>query len=780
MGGEQVGNIYVSATINTKGYDDGKKSIEDGNKELQRDAKKTSSSLASLASKGIKIATVATAGLATTIAGLSLKGGFDRALNIEDARAKLRGLGHDANSVETIMKNALDSVRGTSFGLDSAAKTAANAVASGIKPGNQLAQVLKTVANTSALAGRDMSEMGAIFNKVAASNKVQMDVINQLHDAGVPALALLSKEIGKTAEETAKMASDGKINFETFERAMRNGVGNAALEMGDTVRGSLANMRAAFSRAGAIIAEKILPHLKDAIQGITGWVDGVAKAIPGIIDSIISQFNRIKDAFTGIGENAGDGNYQSIGETIGKGIAEGLNNALKLVSVGTDTIKEWFSSIDWGQLGISIGRQAVAFALGFIIGLSDFDMGAAFRVLADNWLPALLGALSLLFAPSKLIGPLGKIFSKIPFGKTLIKYILKPIRNLGSGVRSAVGDLFSNLGGTISGKIGVIGNIFKTFGKILTAPFKIALDFIENQIRMLPLTIQQVFSGILGFIRTIFTGFLNIAKNIFTGIWNAVTTILRPFTEFFGGLFNGIWSNIKGIFSGVGNFFYDIFFRARSLVEGAFSAIINFFSDRWQGIKNVFGGVAEWFRDRFAQAWELIKRAFSSVGQFFSGIWDTILSKFRSVGTAVGDAIGGAFKSVINTVLSSAVNIINGFIKGINSVIGVIQNIPGVGDKVGKLSELSIPQLAKGGITTGPTLAMIGEGREKQEVVMPLSKLDSLLESRQPTNDNRPTEQPTIVIPKQSSTDYRQGAINTIKAFNEYQRSRGLPELGVA
>ena len=37
-----------------------------------------------------------------------------------------------------------------------------------------------------------------------------------------------------------------------------------------------------------------------------------------------------------------------------------------------------------------------------------------------------------------------------------------------------------------------------------------------------------------------------------------------------------------------------------------------------------------------------------------------------------------------------------------------------------------IPALAKGGVVTGPTLAMIGEGRES-EAVLPLSKLDAML-----------------------------------------------------
>jgi hypothetical protein len=37
-----------------------------------------------------------------------------------------------------------------------------------------------------------------------------------------------------------------------------------------------------------------------------------------------------------------------------------------------------------------------------------------------------------------------------------------------------------------------------------------------------------------------------------------------------------------------------------------------------------------------------------------------------------------------------------------------------------------IPYLAEGGVTTGPTMAMIGEGKE-QEAVLPLSRLQGML-----------------------------------------------------
>jgi hypothetical protein len=43
----------------------------------------------------------------------------------------------------------------------------------------------------------------------------------------------------------------------------------------------------------------------------------------------------------------------------------------------------------------------------------------------------------------------------------------------------------------------------------------------------------------------------------------------------------------------------------------------------------------------------------------------------------------------------------------------------------GDIPQVKIPRLAEGGIVTGPTLAMIGEGREP-EAVIPLSKLGSM------------------------------------------------------
>jgi len=73
--------------------------------------------------------------------------------------------------------------------------------------------------------------------------------------------------------------------------------------------------------------------------------------------------------------------------------------------------------------------------------------------------------------------------------------------------------------------------------------------------------------------------------------------------------------------------------------------------------------------------------------------------------------------------LNGAIGLINSAVGGINSLISGANRVPGV-----SIPHIPyIPYLAEGGITTGPTMAMIGEGRE-QEAVLPLSKLQGLLD----------------------------------------------------
>lgn len=123
------------------------------------------------------------------------------------------------------MDSALSSVQGTAFGLDEAATTAANAVAAGIKPGKELNEYLSMIADTAAIAGTSMSEMGSIINKVQTGQTVYTEDLEQLADRGLPVYQWLAEEAGVAASEVKQLASDGQISSQMLYDAIEKNIG---------------------------------------------------------------------------------------------------------------------------------------------------------------------------------------------------------------------------------------------------------------------------------------------------------------------------------------------------------------------------------------------------------------------------------------------------------------------------------------------------------------------------------------------------------------------------
>ena len=93
--------------------------------------------------------------------------------------------------------------------------------------------------------------------------------------------------------------------------------------------------------------------------------------------------------------------------------------------------------------------------------------------------------------------------------------------------------------------------------------------------------------------------------------------------------------------------------------------------------------------------------------------WDTIKAKVKELWEWVSNFFGK-----IGEKISNAWEKAKGFFTGKKSSVEVTSKVSG-----------AMPHMASGGIATGPTVAMIGEGRES-EAVLPLSKLDGMLSNR--------------------------------------------------
>ena len=135
------------------------------------------------------------------------------------------------------------------------------------------------------------------------------------------------------------------------------------------------------------------------------------------------------------------------------------------------------------------------------------------------------------------------------------------------------------------------------------------------------------------------------------------------------------------------------------------------------GVMGVFSGVGGWFGGVFQDAWNKVTGIFSGLWSWFrDNVWNRIVSVFSSIGTTVSDGISGAFRGVVNATLRGVYTIVNGFFGTINNALNTINKIPGVNIKT--IPRFDPPQLARGGVLTQPTIAMLGEAGD--EAVVPL------------------------------------------------------------
>ena len=189
---------------------------------------------------------------------------------------------------------------------------------------------------------------------------------------------------------------------------------------------------------------------------------------------------------------------------------------------------------------------------------------------------------------------------------------------------------------------------------------------------------------------------------MFTNAYNNVTRVFAAIGSWFGAR----WQDIKNALALVATWFLTMFTNAYNNVTSVFAAIGSWFGARWTEIKTALAAVPQWFGTQFQNAWTNIKNAFANVTSFFSGLWDKIKGCFVDVGVKIGSAVGDAFKSAINSCLATIEGVVNKFIRMINGVIGIINEIPGV--SLGSIGELSLPRLAKGGVLREGT-AMVAE-----------------------------------------------------------------------
>ena len=203
------------------------------------------------------------------------QGGLTRALNIEQARFQIKGLGKDWDKLsEDINYGVAD----TAYGFDEAARAASQLSASGVRAGKEMKAALRGISGVAAMTNSSYTEMADIFVTVAANGKLMATDLNRIGARGLNSRAPLAqymtkvkegsvdasktvqKEVGEAMaylqqkgqwtgkfleKDIRELTKAGLLGFNVFKNAMDDAFGENATKANETYTGALANLNAA-------------------------------------------------------------------------------------------------------------------------------------------------------------------------------------------------------------------------------------------------------------------------------------------------------------------------------------------------------------------------------------------------------------------------------------------------------------------------------------------------------------------------------------------------------
>lgn len=216
--------------------------------------------------------------------------------------------------------------------------------------------------------------------------------------------------------------------------------------------------------------------------------------------------------------------------------------------------------------------------------------------------------------------------------------------------------------------------------------------------------IGEFFAGIGEKVGAFFQTLFEFVKGIFlTAIQWFVSTIIMPIVGFVMG---GI-ERIKAVVSAVVSWIdINIVQPVVSFFTGLWDTIVDGVKAAVGKIRAVWEGIKHWIDTNIVQP----------IASFFSGLWEGV----KKGAEALGEGIGKAMSTIGEFVKAP----INAIIKAINKVIDKINGltvpdwVPGIGGSHTDFGH--IPELARGGLVSGATNAIIGEAGA--EAVIPLER----------------------------------------------------------
>lgn len=600
---------------------------------------------------------------ASTLAGITVTKGFTRLTAIDTAKAKLEALGNSAENVTDIMTSANAAVKGTSYGLDEAATTAASAVAAGIQPGEELTRYLSLTADAAAASGRSMSDMGSIFNKVQTSQAAYTEELNQLADSGIPIYQWLGEEAGLSAAEVKAMASEGQISSEMFLGAVEKNIGGAAKIIGEnSFSGALSNIWASIGRIGA--------NFLDADGTGQGFFTQLKPLMVEFKDKLGELEEKAKvwgqvfgEAFSGIVE------YCRTGKVEVSGFTEQAANIVTKLQPIIDFVKKIvsaFQEMSPKMKGALVGGVVAAGPLITIFGKVAGAVGPIISV---------VGKMGSLFAG--LCSPIGLVVAAL----ALLAGGFVHLMGTDEGFRDGIISSFEDIKNTCSPIITDIGSTLKSFGTsimpIISKAVQDIAPVIMNLLEALAPALLNIANAILPVILDVISMLVPIISELAVSILPIITELINMAAPIIVDLLNMITPLLTSIMSEILPIIQELLAGIMPIIEQIFTVALNIFSQIMPYISQLIEMITPFISQLMQSLVPLLGTIFAALQKILDPIMKLINQLMPPIITIIQSIMDvvEALLPVVMTVIDSIMAAISPIIDFIAEIIGTIIEI---------------------------------------------------------------------------------------------------------
>ncbi len=492
----------------------------------------------------------------------------------------------------------------------------------------------------------------------------------------------------------------------------------------DNLAGDITLFKSALEGAQIALSDQLTPSLREFVQFGSGalgelttafqegGLDGAMDAMGGILSDGLNMIIGQAPGFIQAGMRLLGALGQGLLDNLPTITSAALTIALMLVNGLVDAFPELTQGGTQLLLQLALG---IADAIPELIPVV---LSAVFEIVntltGPDTLTALLGAaLAILLALGDgLIAAIPELIEAIPvIVENLVTALVAAAPMLAEAGVHLLGSLAANLPAIVAAVIQAVPAIIAALlGAFFGSDFVDGLaGFFSGAWESATETIPALGAMASG-IQTILENIIGFVQNIFTGNWSAA------------------WQNVLGIVQGIFTTIASVANLPMQMllagVQNGLNAVGAFLQEKVPFLGAIFTGWAS----SISAAIDNVKAVFSSIidfiGNVFAGNWSAAWQNIQDIFGNLFGAIVNLAKAPINGVISA----INFVLEKVNGISVTIPDwVPGVGGKTLGFNIPTIPQMAEGGIVTGPTILEAGEAGD--EAIIPLPELWSNMQS---------------------------------------------------